>query len=140
MTIVFSNSSPKLPKYEIRHFFGPNLGIFVFLLNFSVRQIRGCWFQIWQKFFLILAQKYPNKAFLVPNLGIFLFWGGNLELDSIRRCLFQIWQYFLKILAQKSQIRHFWSQIFTLLFFRKILQIDKFEGADFKYDKRFLKF
>ena len=26
-----------------------------------------------------------------------------------------------------------------ILFFRKILQIDKFEGADFKYDNNYLK-
>ena len=28
----------------------------------------------------------------------------------------------------------FWSQIKTFLFFCKILQLDKFEDADYKYD------
>ena len=46
----------------------------------------------------------------------------------------------LKILAENAQIRHFWSQIETVwIFFRKILQMDKFESADFKYDNSFLK-
>ena len=45
-----------------------------------------------------------------------------------------------KILAENAQIRHFWSQIETVwIFFRKILQMDKFESADFKYDNSFLK-
>ena len=41
----------------------PNLGIFVFSRDFAVWQIWGCWFQIWQQFFKILALKYPNKTF-----------------------------------------------------------------------------
>ena len=47
-------------------------------------------------FFLILAQKYPNKVFLVPNLAIFIF--------------------------------------------HEILQLEKFEGADFKYVNIIFKF
>ena len=57
---------------------------------------------------------------------------------------------FLKFLAQKyrnaaflvknTQIRHCWSQIEAFLFLHKILQLDKFEGADFKYGNSFLNF
>ena len=35
---------------------------------------------------------------------------------------------------------HFWSQIKAFSFFCEILQIDKFEGADLKYDKYILDF
>ena len=73
----------------------PNLKTFSFAPNFAIRQIQGRWFQIWQYFFEIPAQKYSNKAFLVPNLGIF--------------------------------ISH------------EILQLGKFEGADFKRDNSFFK-
>ena len=55
----------------------------------------------------------------------------------------------LKILAQKypnkaflvknTQKWHFWSQIYPFLFLHKILELDKFEAADFKYENNFLK-
>ena len=57
---------------------------------------------------------------------------------------------FFSILAQKylnntflvknTQIWNFLSQILTFLFLRKILQLDKFEGIDFKCNNSFLKF
>ena len=57
---------------------------------------------------------------------------------------------FFNILAQKypnkafllknTQIRHFQSQIQAFLFFREILLLGKFEGADFKYDNIVFKF
>ena len=37
------------------------------------------------------------------------------------------------------KFRHFWSQIQEFLFFRKILNLDKFEGADFNYFNSFCK-
>ena len=39
-----------------------------------------------------------------------------------------------------KQIRYFWSQIYAFSFFHKILQLDKFEGADFKYNNISFKF
>ena len=67
--IIFSNSSPKINKLDI---FGTKFKDFYFVSNFSIRQIRGCWFQIWQWLFRILARKYSNKAFFVLNVSIFL--------------------------------------------------------------------
>ena len=53
ITILFSNSSPKLPKpgifgqkFPSKAFLVPNLDIFVFLRNFAIDQIRGMSFQI----------------------------------------------------------------------------------------------
>ena len=40
---------------------------------------------------------------------------------------------------KNTQIRHFWSQIQEFLVFLRNLELDKFEGADFKYDNRFFK-
>ena len=37
-------------------------------------------------------------------------------------------------MIKNTQIRHFWSQIQAFLFFREILQLDKCEGVDLKYD------
>ena len=44
------------------------------------------------------------------------------------------------ILGQKCRIRRFWSQTKRVLVYRKILEINNFQGADFKYDNSFLKF
>ena len=52
MTIWFSNSSPKIAKSGI---FCPNFRHFCFIAKFPVRQIWGCWFQIWQDCFQIQA-------------------------------------------------------------------------------------
>ena len=47
---------------------------------------------------------------------------------------------FLKFQLKNTQIRHFWSQIQAFSLFHDILQLEKFEGADFKYDNSFIKF
>ena len=65
------------------------------------------------------SPKYPNKALWVQNLGIFII-SGNFEIRRIQRCWFQMWRYYLRIAV--------------LL---KNLQLNKFEGADFKYDNSF---
>ena len=57
-------------KYPHEAFLVQNLGIFIISQNFTIRQIRGCGFQILQYSFQIPAQKYPNEGFLVPNLWI----------------------------------------------------------------------
>ena len=95
-------------------------------------------------FLKIIAQKYPNKAFLVPNLGIFPF-RKILQLDKFEAADFKHDNSIFKILAQKYlskaflvkniQRKHFLPKIFAFLFFRKILQLDKFKGAYFKSHK-----
>ena len=50
-----------------------NLNIFVSSQNFAVPPFRKCWFQIYQWFSKIIAQKYPNNAFSVRKLRTFLF-------------------------------------------------------------------
>ena len=100
MTILFSNSSPKIHKSGI---FGPKFRHFCFFLwNFANRQIWGCWFKYDNSFFFfnsspkivkygIFGQKYPNKVFLAPNLSIFVS-SPDFPIRQIRRSWFQIWQ------------------------------------------------
>ena len=92
---------------------------FCFFAKFAIRQIWGCWFQIWQQFFEVPAQKYQYKAFLVPNLRIFIFalnfatrqiWGRYLKYDN------NIFKFQLK----NTQIKHFWSQNWGFLFYIKL--------------------
>ena len=85
---------------KLKAFLVSNLGVFIFWQNFAISQIRGCWLQIWQYYFRIAAQNYPNQAFLIPNLRIFII-SGNLAIRQIRRDLFQTWQFFFQIPAQK---------------------------------------
>ena len=70
MTILFPNSIPKIATY--RQFFS-KFRDFFFGPNITTREIRGCWFQLWQQYFQIPVSKYGNQAFLVPNLSIFTF-------------------------------------------------------------------
>ena len=89
MTVLFSNSSPKIPKLDI---FGPKFKGFIFAPNFLMRKIRGRRLQIWLS---LCDSKHPNKAILVPNLGIHFF-ARNFTIRQI-----QILQQLSKILTQK---------------------------------------
>ena len=98
----------------------PTLGIFVFWQNFANRQIRECWFQIWQKVFKIIAQKHSKKKFLVLNLGIFIFL-RNFEITQIWVCWFQIWQHHFQIPAQRYSNQTFSiSNLSIFLFYIKL--------------------
>ena len=98
------------PFLFLEQIFDSNLGIFIFSQNFAIRQIWGCWSQIWQYCFQIPAQKCRNKAFLDPNLGIFII-SWKFTIRQIRRCWFQMWQYCFQFQHKNVQKRHFWFQI-----------------------------
>ena len=91
MTMLFSNSSPKVLKSGI---LGPKLRHFCFFVNF---------------------RKQTKLRVLISNMTIV----------------------FLKFLPKNTQGRHFLSQIQAFSLFQDILQLDKFEGADFKFDNIF---
>ena len=91
--------------FAIRH-----LGIFIFLENFGMRQIRGCWFQIWQYYYQLPAPKYPNQALLVSNLRI-LFLQLTLQQDKFEYADIKYDNFFGKFQPRKTQIRYFWSLI-----------------------------
>ena len=85
MTIILSNSSPKIrksgvfgPKYKDFYFFAQNLAKFEGAdFKYDCFQI---WFQIW--FFKIAAPNIQIRHFLVPNLRILVF-ARNFELDKL---------------------------------------------------------
>ena len=96
-------------------------------------------------FLKILAQKYTNKAFLVKNIQIrhfspkfrhFCFSTKFWNQTNLRVLISNMTKFYPK----NIQIRLFWSQIQALLSFAKVLQLDKFEGPDFKYDNVVFKF
>ena len=101
----------------------PNLGFFVFMRNFIIRQILSDFkydnivfkFQPESIFACIFAHKYPNiqypnKAFLVPNLGFFVF----MRNFTIRQILADFKYDNIVFKFQPESIfasRHFCSQI-----------------------------
>ena len=77
--IVFQNDGPKDANTAN---FGRKFRNFIFAPNLTVRQIWVRWFQIWQWYFQLSAQKYPNKAILVQDLRIFIF-AQNFILENL---------------------------------------------------------
>ena len=61
MTILFSNSSAKIPKSEA---FGP---------IFEIDKLEDADLKYGNSILKIVAQKYSNTTFLSPNLGVFGF-------------------------------------------------------------------
>ena len=151
MTMLFLNSSPKISKLFI---FGPKFTHFCFFHEIvQIYKFEGAEFKYSNSFFTILSQKCPNKALFVKNtqkshfgseIQAFLFFHEVLQRDKFDSSDFKYDTSVFKVLSQKypnktflfkyTQIKHFCSQIQVILFFRQILQLDKFEGADFKYD------
>ena len=84
----------------------PNLGIFIISRYFAIAQFQGADTKYNNSFFLILAQKHPNKAFLVPNLGIFVF----PQNFAIRQMISKMTLVFLKFSPKNTQIRDFGSK------------------------------
>ena len=116
-----------------------NLGIFIFSRKFAIRQIWGCWSQIWEYCFQIPAHKYPNKAFLVAHLGIFIIW-QNFAIRQTRRCWFQTRQYYFQLPVPKYQNQVFLVPNLGIFILHQTLHLNKFEGVDFKYDNGFFEF
>ena len=85
---------------------------------------------------------------MVSNLRIFIV-APNFATRQIQRRWFQIWQYLFQIPVKKYANKPFFGKKYSnkgflvlnldILFFRKVLQLEKFEGADFKYDNSFSK-
>ena len=69
--------------------------------------------------------------FLAPNFGIRQIWRGGRGDD------FKYHHIVFKSSLKNTQVRHFWSEIEAFVLFSEILQIEKFEGDDFKYGNSF---
>ena len=88
-------------KYTNHTFLVSNLDIFVFFVKFAIRQISGCWFQIWQQFFFKFQPKNMQIRHFGPKFKDFYF-APNLAIGQIWGCWFQIWQWLFRILAPKK--------------------------------------
>ena len=96
------------------------------------------------------SQKIPKPDFFGHKFSYFCFSVKFCKQTNLRVLISNITMVFLKFLpkntqirhflVKNTQIRHFWSQIQAFLYFCEILQSDKFEGADFKYDNIVFKF
>ena len=94
--------------------------------------------------------KYDNIVFKFQpqNTQIGHFWSEVRDFcffvkfckqKNLRVLILNITIVFLQFFPKNTQIRHFWSQIQGLMCFRKILQLEKLQGADFKYDNSIFK-
>ena len=117
-TILFSNSSPKIPKSGI---FGPKFTKFCFSATFCNQANSRVLISNVTILFLNSTSKRHNSGIFVPQFGYFYFFGKILQIDKFEGADFKYDNRFFKILAQKypikafwvknTQIRHFWSQI-----------------------------
>ena len=128
-----------LQNQSNKAFFVPSLRSFDFPRNFAMKQIRGYWLQMWQHYFQIPAPKYKSQVILWEIWGI--FFDRIFPTRQIWGWWFQFWQYCFQIPTPKYPKQTFFLQNLVFVFFRKILQIAKFEVPEFKYDNSFfLKF
>ena len=76
---------------------------------------------------------------MVSHLRIFIF-TPNFATKQIQGRWFQVWQYFFQIPVQRYSNKAFLvPNLEIFVFFHKKLQLEKFEGADFKYGNSFCK-
>ena len=137
VTILFSNSSPKVPKNKA--FLVSNLGIFIFSRDFPIKQIRGCWFQIWQYCFQLPDRKYPNLQFLVSNLRIFIL-HQTLHTDKFEGVDFKYDNGFFEFPSENTPIElffFFFPKCKYFLSLHETSHTEKFEGTDFESGNRF---
>ena len=86
---------------HLRNFLSKFRSFCFFTKFFAIRQNWECWFQTWQAFFKLVAQKHPNKTFFVPNLGIFGgFFCKILQIAKIEDTDFKYGNRFSKFLTQ----------------------------------------
>ena len=138
ITLLSLNSRFKIPKWGIvdpkfKEFF------FFFALKFELRQILGRWFQIWEYYFQILAQKYTNKEFLVPNLRIFWFCTKLCNKTNLRELISNTILFFQNC-SPKYLNKAFLVPNLRIFIFDETLQQDKFEVYNFQYDNSFRQF
>ena len=136
MTMQFSNFSPKIPKQGI---FGPKSRNFHFFWeNLELDKID--FGDIKYDYIIIKFQsKNTQIRYFCPKFKDFQFCTKLCNKTNSKKLISNMILFFFQIPAQKYPNKAFWSQIQAFLFFHKILQLDKFEGADLKCDNSFFK-
>ena len=109
----FSIFSLKIPKWGI---LGLNLMIFIFALNFSMRQIEEGWFQVWLTLFFTSSNlRMPKSVLFGPKLKDYYFciklWNKTnfWFLISKDNSFYQIPVWSKPIKQKKTPIKRFWS-------------------------------
>ena len=125
----------------------------------QIDKFEGVDFKSDNSFFKVLAQKFPNKPFLAKNTKIrhfcsqiytFLFYHKISQLDKFKGADFQYdKKNFLNsnpklprdsIFGKKYWNKAFLVQNLSIFVSSQNLELEKFEGDDFRYDNSFLKF
>ena len=94
------------------------------------------------------SPKIAKSGIFAPKFRYFCFFVKFWKWTNLRMMISNMTILFLKFLPKNTEIKHFWSKIPKCgsfgpkfrHFIHQILQLDKFEGIDFKYNNRFLKF
>ena len=142
MTIGFLNFLYKITK--IRHFwlkipkssiFGLKLRHFLFFSKtLQLGKFEEVHFKYGSSFLKFQSQNTHLRNFL-SEIQVFLFFYKQnfFLLDIFEDADFKHDNISLKLLPKNTEVRHFQSQFQVFLLLCKILQVDKFERADFKY-------
>ena len=127
MTIVFSNSSPKVPKWGI---FSPKCKEFYFCAKLCNKANLRALFLNVTLVFQNCCPKHSNRAFLVLDLRIFIS-ASNFVFRKLGGCWFQIWQYLFQIPAQKYPNKAFFVPNLSIFILVKIFAIRQIRGRWF---------
>ena len=140
MTILLSNSSPKIPKSGI---FDSKFRYFCVFVKFYNQTNSRVLISNMTILFSNSPVKIPKSNLFSPKCRHFCFFVKYYKQPNLRVLTSNKTIVFLQFLLKNTHIRHFWSKIPKsgyFCFFLKILQLRKFERADFKDDKIVFKF
>ena len=134
VTIFFLKLQPKIT--QIRYFWSQIQASVIFHEILQLDKFEEADFKYHHSFFRIPVQKYLNHALLVANLRIFVFLHQTLQQDK-----FDDFKYNNNIF----KLHHCANQAFLfpnlrIFILHQALQLNKFEGVNFKYDNSFLEF
>ena len=124
------------PKNPNTAFLVPNLGIFLFQNILSLDKLEGTDFTYGNIYiFTNSSPKIPMSGIFGTKFRRFRFFVKFCKYTNLRELIPKMTiVLFLKFLPKNRKIKNFWPQTLTFLFFRKILQLHKFESGDLKYD------
>ena len=131
VTIILKINSTQ--KYPNNAFFVPNLGIFILGRNIANRINLRALISNMTILFSIPVRKHPHQALLVPKLKTFNF-APTFAIRQIQETDFKYHNSFSKLLPKHPKKPFMVSHLRKKFFLHKTLQLDKFEGFDFKYD------
>ena len=141
MTVPFSNSRSKVPKYEISHFWSQLQPFLLFCEILKLDKFEGADFKYDNSFFKFQPKNIQIRHFW-SQIQVYLFFHKILQLNKFEGADFKYDNSIFKNLARKYpnktflvkniQIRHFWSKIQAFLFFPRNFAIRQVRGCSFQ--------